>query len=495
MKRREFLKRTSLLASGAMLSSCMNKVTYDKIPPKDIPNVLLIKSDEHNPKISGPYGHSFVKTPNMNLLAQRGVVFENSYCNSPLCLPSRSSFMAGRYVHEIQTYNNSNIFQYDYSTHGKLLSDHGVYTVLIGKVDVYNHSSTLGFDEVMLPKDRRQPGDINISRSPLCLRPNGSGHQVYYGTELPPHGDEAKNFLKDDKKVDMAINWINTKGVGLNKPWYLEVNLYAPHYPHLVTEQMWEHYRNHADLPEYGPNAKTSQHPYMQDFKKHFETESFSEENTRGLRRGYYGCVTQVDDQIGRVVEALKTSGQLDNTVIIYTSDHGEMLGKFGLWWKGVLLEDSVRVPLLIAGPGFEKSSRFKSCVDQLDLQATIFDIFQVPMPENRQGHSLLGRDDDYDNTVVFAEYQGHGVRGSSFMIRRGDFKYIWYYKAPAQLFNLKSDPDELNNLAQTMPEKVQEMDQILHRFCDPQEQQEKSEAYIQQQLRAAQKYKSRKNI
>jgi choline-sulfatase len=328
----------------------------------------------------------------------------------------------------------------------------------------------------------------------LCLRPKGSEHQVFYGTELPPYGDEAKNFLQDDKKIDTAINWINTKGVELNEPWYLEVNLYAPHYPHLVTDQMWEHYKDHADLPEYGPEAQTSQHPYMQDFKKHFETESFSEENTRGLRRGYYGCVTQIDDQIGRVVEALKASGQFDNTVIIYTSDHGEMLGKFGLWWKGVLLEDSVRVPLIIAGPGFDKNKRFKSCVDQLDLQATLFDVFRVPMPSARQGRSLLNRDEDYDSAVVFAEYQGHGVRGSSFMIRCGDFKYIWYHQAPAQLFNLKNDPNELYNLAEQEPDKVQAMNQILYTYCDPQKEQKKSEAYIQQQLHAAQEYKSKKS-
>jgi choline-sulfatase len=493
MKRREFLKRTSLIASTAMLPACKQKLTSKTTISRNIPNVLLIKTDEHNPKISGPYGHSFVKTPNMDRLAKRGVVFENSYCNSPLCLPSRSSFMSGRYVHEIKTYNNCNIFQYDYPTHGRILSDNDIYTVLVGKVDVYNHSSTLGFDEVILPKDRKQPGDINISRSPLCIRPKASEHQIFYGTELPPHGDEAKNYLQDDKKIQAATNWINTKGVELDKPWYLEVNLYAPHYPHLVKDKMWEYYKDHADLPEYDQQAQTSQHPYMQDFKKHFETESFSENNIRGLRRGYYGCVTQIDDQIGRVLKALEDSGQLDSTVIVYTSDHGEMLGKFGLWWKGPLLEDSAKVPLIISGPGFEKNSRFNSCVDQLDLQATLFDIFNVPMPESRHGRSLLNREDDDENTVAFSEYQGHGVRGSSFMVRRGDFKYIWYYNAQDQLFNLKDDPNELDNLALNMPDKVLEMKQILYKLCDPQQQQLKSEAYIEKQLGASREYKLRK--
>jgi choline-sulfatase len=141
-------------------------------------------------------------------------------------------------------------------------------------------------------------------------------------------------------------------------------------------------------------------------------------------------------------------------------------------------------VPLIIAGPGFGKNKRFKSCVDQLDLQATLFDIFNVRKPTERKGRSLLNRKDDYENTIIFSEYQGHGVRGSSFMVRKGDFKYIWYYDAPSQLFNLKEDPDELKNLVSQIPDKVYEMDSHLREFCDPEKEQLRTEQFIQKQLK-----------
>ena len=434
-------------------------------------NVLLFMSDEHNPFYSSPYGHRQLDTPNMQRLADTGTLYENAYCPSPLCVPGRSAFLSGRRVHQIQQYNNCQLIHHEHPGYGSVLAKQGIHTAYIGKLHTYNASEFFGFSE-MFSKEAAKDGDGCLSRQPLAIR-------HYAAARFPDFGPRAAAFRDDTANVDRCLRWLQETAPGLNKPWLFVLNTLAPHFPHHVTQPLWDKYA--GDLPAYGLDR--ARHPYADDLRQHFQTDRITEEQIRGQRRAYLGCVDWVDQQLGRVLDTLAKTGQLDDTVVIYTSDHGEMLGKFGMWWKCSLYEDSVRVPLIISGPGFGGGQRVTTPVDLLDLQATLFDIFDAQRPADWVGQPLLSIASD---RTVFSEYHGHGTRASSYLIRKGDWKLIWCAAAPHLLFNLAEDPDELHDLATVRPEKLAELEAELRRICDPELEQARAEAFIQRQLAAA---------
>ncbi len=479
--RRAFLRK----ASGALAAGIITGRGAPATPGKPT-NVLILMSDEHNPFYSSPYGdpyHTGIQTPNMARLARMGTVFENTYCPSPLCAPSRGAFVSGRWVHDIQVYNNCNVIQFDYPTYGKVLRDQGVYTVHAGKTDFYNRASTLGFSELILPGDRALPGDTAISRHPVAVR-HGEGEARGKG-----YGIAEKNpFAPDDRVVDAAVGWLNTRAPNLRQPWTLAVNILKPHFPQMVTPELWNMYPNGGTLPPYGADEATARHPFAASLRRHFETSEMSEEQVRGLRRGYLGCVTEADRQLGKLLDALEHSGRLANTLIAYTSDHGEMLGKFGMWWKCSLYEDSARVPLIVAGPGFTPGARVKTPVSTLDLQAAIFTAVQASRPATWAGSPLQSIPVDDPHRVLFCEYHGHGVPASCFMVRKQEWKFIYYIGAPAQLFNLGNDPNELHNLALMNRTKAIEMEGELRRICSPESENTRADQFIARQLAVIQK-------
>jgi len=443
-----------------------------------MPNFLLLMSDEHNPLYSSVYGHPSISTPNMERLAERGTVFENAYCPSPLCLPSRSAFMAGRRVHQIQAYSNCNTNLGDYPSYGKILADQNVHTAYIGKTDVYRPGSQLGFTQMLQPGDRKPPGDTHHGRTPLTIRSGAAQRANGYG----PRKDAGANDLKN---VDRAVRWLRATAPELAVPWTLTVNIGNPHFPHYVTPDLWDQYPRGGDLPNHGPDCDSAHHPYAADLRAHFETDQFTEEQTRCLRRGYLGCVTFVDRQLGRLLDALEETGQSADTVVAYASDHGDMLGKFGMWWKCSLYEDSVRVPLIAAGPGFTAGTRAPTSVDLLDLQATIFRTTGAERPDDWSGSPLQELPADDPERTLFAEYHGHGTRSGAFLMRKGRWKLIHYGAAPHQLFDLEEDPHELRNLFAERADVAAELEAELHRICDPASEDQRAHDFERQQLEA----------
>lgn len=440
-------------------------------------NVLLLMADEHNPRYASPYGHPTVRTPHLAALAERGTLFENAYCNSPLCMPSRSSFMSGRYVHEIQVYNNCTAnLGYDRPTYGRVLDAQGVHAVHVGKAHVYAPEETLGFSEMLTPTAFRAHSDANIRRTPLAIRADGPARADRYGPHPQP-------FRADRVHLAEALRWLREVAPGLGRPWVLSVNIHAPHFPHYVTQELWDLYPEGGDLPAQGAECASAQHPYAQDLRRHFGTEGFREEQVRGLRRGYLGCVTWVDEQLGRLVAALAEAGLAESTDVIYTSDHGEMLGKFGMWWKCSLYEDSVRVPLIAAGPSFAAGRRVATPVSLLDAQASLFAASGARRPEAWRGRPLSEIPVSDPQRVVFAEYHGHGTRSGAYMIRRGDWKLIWPMEAPPLLFHLGEDPEELENLAAARPDVMEQLALELRCVCDPALENRRAHAFERAQL------------
>lgn len=480
--RREFLRDGAVsLAASAFGTRPYHTHNPERNPAFDNrpSNVVVFMCDEHNPRFSSVYGHPFIHTPNLDRLAARGTVYDAAYCPSPLCAPCRSAFMSGKRVHEIQCYSNCNVFQFDYPTYGQVLREAGVHTVHIGKTDVFREGTALGFSEMLLPGDRARPGDTEIRRSPLAIRSGAAKRANDFGPK------DSNPFQKDDAVINAAISWLASRPKELDCPWVLVIQVVKPHFPMYVTRELWDLYANGEDLPKLRGDLPPARHPYALDLRAHFETDQFTDDQVRGLRRGYLGLVTYVDRQLGRVLDALEANSLERNTSIFYTSDHGEMLGKFGLWWKSSLYEDSARVPLIAAGPGFSRGARVAIPVDLHDLRAAIFKSVGKHQPSGWHGAPLQDLRRKDRNRVAFSEYHGHGTRGSGYVIRKGDWKLIYCTNAPHQLFNLADDPDELNDLAASNPKVFRELSDALRNICDPEEENARAEAFIAKQIDA----------
>lgn len=479
LSRRELLIQAggSALAM-AITSACSTHSTPAAKAPARRPNVLIVMSDEHHPAYTSVTGHPVVQTPNMARLASTGTVFENTYCPSPLCSPCRSAFVSGRRVHDIQWYNNCNLLGRTDPTWGASLTGQGVHTVFNGKADMYAPVETMGFSETLTAVNRLPPGDATLSRNPLAKRVGAANRASGFGVQESP-------FKGDEIKTESALKWLHESAPKVSSPWVMHVNLTKPHFPHFVTPELWELYAANADLPRYGRDELSANHPRARDLREHFDTDAFTDDQIRGLRRGYLGCVTYIDRQLGKLMDALDTIGQRENTIVVYTSDHGDMVGKFGMWWKCSLYDDSARVPMIVSGPGFGCGKRVQTPVDLMDLQASLFHATGTSRPREWVGTPLQTIAANDDGRVVFSEYHGHGTQASSYLVRRGNWKLIYHVAAPPQLFDLANDPDELRNLAGDRPKVMKELEAELRKICDPELESARAEARIQEQLAA----------
>ena len=440
-------------------------------------NVIVFMSDEHNPRYASPYGHAFVETPNMQRLADAGTVFENAYCPSPLCVPSRSAFLTGKRVHAVRAYGNTRDgIPPETNGLGAVLDREGIHSVFIGKVHAYRPVDELGFSETREANDGTFFFDPAQERNPLAVREGAAMRLDQYGPRDKPWG-------RDVDYMDAAVDWLRNRAAEIDRPWVLFVNLVKPHFPHFCTEALWDRYRDYGDLPDHGIEAETAQHPYAVDQRTHFELEDVPEEHVRGLRRGYYACVSFIDQQLGRLISALEAARLADTTNLIYTSDHGEMLGKFGLWWKCNLLEDAVRIPCIAAGPDFPAGTRVGTPVDLHDVQASVFSITGAAHPVESHGTPLAAIAPNDRERVVFSEYHGHGTRAGSFMVRRGNWKLIHHIAGEDQLFDLDADPEELVNRRADAPSVLAELSAELAAICDPPRVQADAEAFWRMQV------------
>lgn len=440
-------------------------------------NVLLLISDEHNPLYSSVYGHPFVQTPTLDRLAENGVTYEHAYCPSPLCMPCRSAFMSGRRVHEIQTYSNCRIgVDPDITTYGRVLAEQDVYTVHVGKTHVFAPGDQLGFSEVRNARLDASAGDPEIGRRPFRIRQAAAERAAQFGVK-------ESHLEVDLGKIDAAIDWLTHVAPSLDRPWTMTVNINHPHFPHYTSQDLWDLYPQGGDLPEFGSEQETAGHPRAREVREHFQTGEFTEAQVQGQRRGYLACVTFVDRQLGRLIEALKKSGSYNETNVIYTSDHGEMLGKFGMWWKCALYEDASRIPCIASGPDFASGVRVTTPVDLHDVQATLFASTGAERPSDWVGQPLPSIRVSDDQRVVFSEYHGHGVRHSAFMVRKGKWKYIHHIDAPHQLFDLGRDPDELQNVYAAHPAVAGNLESELRLICDPEGENDRADRFIEAQL------------
>lgn len=410
-------------------------------------NTLLLMSDEHNRRMLGCAGHPLVRTPHLDALAARGVRLTDAYCNSPLCVPSRASFAAGRYVHDLATWDNASPYEGIPPSWGARLAEAGHPVTTIGKLDFRGGEYPDGFADQRLAKQRGEKGDLlGLFRDPVVKRPASRQRALEAGV-----GESA--LIRQDRAVTTAATeWLTGEAPQTDAPWTLYVSWTAPHFPLIVPQEYFDLYPlADIDLPEQGDAYLAGLHPVVQQLRWHFDVdEPIAEGQQRICRAAYYGLCTFLDEQVGRVLDALERSGQAENTRIIYVSDHGEMLGEHGLWWKCAMYEGSVGVPLIAAGPDLPRGRTLGTPASLVDLFPTILHGAGVPVPGGLPGRSLwpiLGGPEDLDREI-FCEYHGHGTPGAAYLLRAGSLKYVHYVGYRPQLFDLADDPGERHDLA-----------------------------------------------
>jgi choline-sulfatase len=427
----------------------------EKAPAGEAPNILVVIADQLTPGALPIYGNRVARTPHIDRLAAGSVVFDSAYCASPLCAPSRYGLLSGRLPSSFNAFDNASEFSSEVPTVAHHLRAGGYRTILSGKMHFGGPNQLHGFEE-RLTTDI-YPADFGWT--PDWSRP-----------------DEREAWYHNAGSVALAGNCVRTNQLDFDdevifrarrklfdlarepgaQPFFMTVSMTHPHDPYVIADEYWNLYRDEdIDLPRIVQDAVTDD-PHSRRLRRACQLEGagLSEQQVRNARRAYYGAISYVDRQLGTLLQTLADTGQADNTVILLLSDHGDMLGERGLWYKMHFFEGALRVPLLVHAPGRFRPGRVASSVSLVDLLPTLNDIAGLPplaaaVASTVTGRSLLphlqgrgGHDEAY------AEYLGEGAIAPMVMIRRGPYKYIHSPADPDLLFNLAQDPDELRNLA-----------------------------------------------
>lgn len=439
-------------------------------------NVLFIMSDEHSRKMLGCYGNSYVKTPTLDSLAEQGTVFENAYTNCPICVPSRASFATGRYVHEIGTWDNAMPYTGTPASWGHRLLAAGHTCDSIGKLHYRSTADDNGFGNEIVPLHvLNGEGDLQgMLRRPPPLRASTS--QL-----AGDAGPGESTYLAYDRSIrDAAKTWISdAASKPMDKPWCLFVSFVCPHFPLVAPEEFFRLYPlDTIPLPELRDAASFPDHPVLrklrevQNYEDHFQDDN----HVRLAIAAYLGMVSFLDDNIRQILETLKASGLDEETLVIYSSDHGDNLGNRTFWGKSNMYEESAGVPLIMRGRNVPVGKRIKSAVSLVDAYPTIIEA--VGLPVNEADRDLPGTslfhilDNSDDDRTILSEYHAVGAITGMFMVRFGKYKYIRYEGYPSQLFDLETDPKETENLASDphFENIVQEGERRLREICDPTE-------------------------
>ena len=416
------------------------------------PNILFIQTDQMSASALPCYGNLIAKTPNIDRLAAEGVVFESAYCNFPLCAPSRFSMMAGQLASRIGAYDNGAEFPSSIPTLAHYLRALGYRTCLSGKMHFIGADQLHGFDE-------RLTSDIYPGDFVWAADWDEKQHRDTNGpcaVTIAGRCERSVQIEYDEQVAERACAWIQANAANTSSPFLLTVSFTHPHDPFVCTEEYWSLY-NGIEIPLPGTPPASDAHSLKMLHQYGMTGVTFTDAQILAARRGYYGAISYVDAKIGQVLTTLAALNLAETTIVILTSDHGEMLGEHGLWMKKVFFENALKVPLLVWSPARFEAARLEGLVSLVDLLPTMLgfansdaDLPEVPV-ENLDGIDLS--DNILDGSApperpLMAELTCEGTPGPVFMLRRGSIKYIWSAIDPPMMFDLAADPSETINLA-----------------------------------------------
>ena len=418
------------------------------------PNFLVILADQITPFLLGAYGHNVVQTPHLNRLVERGVRFDAAYTPCPCCVPARSSFMTGRSASLIGCYDNGDSFPSLVPTFAHYLTNAGYETVLSGKMHFIGADQLHGFR-------RRLTTDVYPSTYDWTYeepRANAEGMAFDFPSQYQGDGVGPGWVLElqfDEENAFRSLEFLRAEH---DEPFCLVTSFTSPHPPFIAPKEFWDLYEGAPiDVPAFPDNMAETYSAMDRALNKWHGLDTIrdvvSAESIARMRHGYYALLSYVDSKVGKLLDVLDEQGLSDNTVIIFSGDHGDMLGEKGMIQKRSFYEWSSRIPLILSGPGIPAGKRLDTPVSLIDLAPTMLDCagigedMRLPM----EGESLLalvdGTDDGADRMAI-SEYHGEGPFRACFMIRRGRFKYTNIQDANPQLFDVVADPGEWRNLA-----------------------------------------------
>lgn len=472
--RRDFLATGVAAATGSKAAGGEFSNAPARAPDRT-PNVLLIMSDQHTRKALGVAGNGVAHTPNLDALARSGVRFDNAYCTYPVCVPSRASLLSGLYPHHHQAIDNSYAWPFGVKTLAHYLGSAGYMTGLIGKmhfVDAQTHGfdfkldfndwhqylgpkSKLVAEEIIDPNSGSGlPQIVDLWRESgdpwtgVIARDNRQGYTSVGRISALAEEDHFESFVARE-----SMRFLRNHGK--HQPFFLVSSFLKPHDPFMPAERFAKMFRSgDMKLPETWGKIDPATTPKWVQERIQYDygcPELRFPEMARLHTALYYASLAQTDDNIGKLLNTLRELGLEENTVVLYTSDHGEMLGEKGLWQKMTFYEPAAGVPLLFRVPGATPAGALcPAPVSLVQLAATILELCAVPAPSGLDGSSiarLLHEPGAESDSPVFAEMRLKS-KSPGAMIRLGRYKYCNYVGDLDELFDLETDPAEMKNLA-----------------------------------------------
>ncbi len=421
------------------------------------PNFVLIMADQLAPHFTGAYGHPVVRTPSIDRLAERGCRFDAAYTPSPLCAPARFSMMSGQLPLRIGAYDNAAEFPSSVPTFAHYLRMMGYHTCLSGKMHFIGPDQLHGFDERLTtdvyPSDFAWTPDWLQAETRIGKWYHNMDSVVEAGvaaTTFQLEYDDEAGFYAVRRLFDYARN-------AESQPFMLTAAFIHPHDPYVARRQWWDLYSaDSIDMPAVGL-GDCARDPHSERLISgcQIDTNPPSPDQVANARRAYYANTSYFDNWVGQIIDTLEQTGLDENTIVIVTSDHGDMLGERGLWYKMNYFEHSARVPLIVAGPGIAQSE-VPDCCSLTDLLPTLVDLAsrnglkppQLRVPSDGRSLRPLLEGSRGDGGTAISEYCAECTAYPMFMLREARHKYIHCESDPPLLFNIDDDPHELNNLA-----------------------------------------------
>ena len=427
-------------------------------------------SDEHQARALGCAGHNLVRTPNLDSLAARGTRCTQAYTPSPICVPARASFATGRYPHQTRLWDNAMPYDGSIPSWGHALQAQGVKVESIGKLHYRSEHDPTGFDVEHLPM--MVAGNVGMVWASIRQEDQRIiGPKRMLGDYIGPGSSAYTDY--DRAVVERSCAWL-AEHAHEPQPWCLYIGLVAPHFPLVVPQPYFDLYPEHS-LPavKLHPDHGHARHPWVEKQNAFMDSEALftdAAERSRAMS-AYYGLCTWLDHNVGQILATLDDHGLSERTTVVYTSDHGDNLGARGLWGKSNMYEESVAVPMIVAGPDIP-TGVCGTPVSLLDLSLTIARHFGADLAAaagTRDLRSVITSAPEPDR-IIFSEYHAAGAVSGAFMLRQGRWKLIHYVGFADELFDLEDDPEELHDLA-PQPELAsvrQDLHAELNRICNP---------------------------
>ncbi len=410
------------------------------------PNILFIAIDDLNDWVGALGGHPQIKTPNIDRLAKRGTLFANAHCQSPLCNPSRTSLMTGLRPTTTGVYGLAPWFRTldgfkDRVTLPQHLAAAGYQTLSTGKI--YHGGYGRGKNDHEFQK--LGPGaEVGAQPATKIIPPTPGGNHPLMDWGTFPHEDRDKG---DWKVASWAVEQLNEKPKG---PFFLSVGFFLPHVPLFATQKWFDLYPEEQVIV---PPVRLDDREDTPMFSWYLNWDlpeprlswCVSVDQWKPLVRAYLACISFVDSQVGRVLDALEENGYADDTIIVLWSDHGYHLGEKRITGKNTLWERSTHVPLIFAGPGIARAAVCRQPVELLDIYPTLNDLLALPKVEGLEGHSLVPQLKDSKASRPWPAITSHNQGNHS--VRTERWRFIQYADGSEEFYDLQNDPLEFNNL------------------------------------------------